>query len=101
MRSLRLDDASDDDILFESPDNAKSKNREQRDLDAPFAGDTPPRPGNARQANQEDRDAALRKELESIRGINKVIENVVESLEKAKGNMNVSLANDSHVRPPC
>lgn len=31
----------------------------------------------------------MRKELESVKSVNKVIENVIESLERAKGNMNV------------
>ncbi|CAD6506314.1 BgTH12-07240 [Blumeria graminis f. sp. triticale] len=37
--------------------------------------------------NEEARDSLLQKELENVRGINKVIENVVSSLECAKGNM--------------
>lgn len=96
MRSLRLDDHpdhddDDDEPLFDSPDNVKTKPRGQRNTDHLFEENTPPsRPANARQGNQQDRDAALRKELESVRAINKVIEDVVQSLEAAKDNMDVS-----------
>ena len=38
---------------------------------------------------EQARDAALQKELESVRSINSVIEGVVSSLEAAKGNMDV------------
>jgi hypothetical protein len=41
---------------------------------------------------EEAREAALRRELESIRSVNKAIEGVVDSLEKAKANMAVSRA---------
>jgi hypothetical protein len=44
---------------------------------------------DSRYENEEAREAALRKELESVRSVNEVIEGVVESLEKAKGNMEV------------
>ena len=40
--------------------------------------------------HEEAREAALRQELAGIRSINAVIEGVVESLERAKGNMEVS-----------
>lgn len=39
--------------------------------------------------NEDDRETALRAELKSVRDINAVIEGVVESLERAKGNMEV------------
>ena len=40
--------------------------------------------------HDETREAALRRELAGLRSINEVIEGVVESLERAKGNMEVS-----------
>lgn len=40
---------------------------------------------------QEAREAALRRELSGIRNINSVIEAVISSLDRAKGNMDVSL----------
>lgn len=39
--------------------------------------------------DEDDRETALRAELKSVRDINAVIEGVVESLERAKGNMEV------------
>ena len=41
------------------------------------------------QDSQESRHAALRKELENVKSVNRVVEGVIESLQKAKGNMNV------------
>jgi hypothetical protein len=41
---------------------------------------------------EEAREAALRRELESIKNVNKVIEGVVDSLQKAKDNMEVGMA---------
>lgn len=46
--------------------------------------------GESQYDNEEAREALLRKELESVRNINQVIEGVVESLERAKVNMEVS-----------
>ena len=46
-------------------------------------------PGQSKFDTEEAREAALRKELDGIRNINEVIEGVVDSLEKAKGNMDV------------
>jgi hypothetical protein len=52
-------------------------------------GPTPSKPSASRPETSESREAALRKELESVRQINKVVEGLVQSLEKAKGNMDV------------
>ncbi|EKG20218.1 DASH complex subunit Duo1 [Macrophomina phaseolina MS6] len=46
----------------------------------------PPR-AESRYTTEDARDEALRRELEQVRGVNKVIEDVIESLEKAKNNM--------------
>lgn len=40
---------------------------------------------------EEVREAALRQELEGVRNINEVIEGVIGTLEKAKGNMGVCI----------
>lgn len=40
---------------------------------------------------EEVREAALRKELQGVRNINEVIEGVIGTLEKAKGNMGVCI----------
>jgi hypothetical protein len=37
------------------------------------------------------REEALQKELEGVRSINEVIEGVISSLERAKGNMDVGI----------
>ncbi|EHA56668.1 hypothetical protein MCOR27_004411 [Pyricularia oryzae] len=53
--------------------------------------DAPPRtPANKNQTydSEEVREAALRRELEGVRNINEVIEGVISTLNKAKGNMN-------------
>ena len=60
----------------------------------------PPQPDRARApaANQssrfdtdEAREAALRRELEGVRNINQVLEGVIGTLERAKGNMGVGV----------
>lgn len=78
--TLRLDD-SDDERLFDTPGEAKSRTRNQN-------GELT-RSQESKHGSEEAREAQLRIELESVRGINKVIEGVIESLEKAKDNMDV------------
>lgn len=55
---------------------------------APGRSKTPTNP-NSRFDTDESREAALRKELEGVRKINEVIEGVIGTLERAKGNMGV------------
>ena len=84
MGALRLNDDLDqeyDDMPYEDEDV-------DYDMDIDL-GPTPSKPSAPRPETSESREAALRKELESVRQINKVIEDVVTSLEKAKGNMDV------------
>jgi hypothetical protein len=78
MDALSLSD-SDNDALFDTPAARKSHP----------AADAPPRNKESHYTTEEAREAALRSELESIRNVNKVIEGVVESLQKAKDNMGV------------
>ena len=78
--ALRLNDDVDD-IPYDDGDI-------DYDMDIDL-GPTPSKPSAPRPETSESREAALRKELESVRQINKVIEHVVMSLEKAKGNMDV------------
>lgn len=65
------------------------------DSDAPFdahAGDAATAKTRAKESQyttDEAREAALRRELDSIRAVNTVIEGVVHSLQKAKDNMAV------------
>lgn len=95
MNDLHLSD-SDTEDLFASPSRLDQK---KAHTSKPSLSETPKPPASASRANatpgqsrydtEEAREAALRKELAGIRNINQVVEGVVESLEKAKGNMDV------------
>ncbi|KAI9704479.1 MAG: hypothetical protein M1820_005553 [Bogoriella megaspora] len=87
LDDLQLSDPEDTSDLFASPGQPRKKTSEDRNE------------GNASSRNasrtripknyeeEDNREARLRQELESIRRVNKVIEDAVDSLEKAKGNM--------------
>jgi hypothetical protein len=83
MDHLSLSD-SDTDALFDTPAARKNKQRAQD------AGADAGEGAAAGKARAKAREAALRRELESVRNVNRVIEGVVESLQKAKDNMGVS-----------
>ena len=90
MDALNLSD-SDSDALFDTPAARKNKSKAQ-DASGEIAegaqsGKT--RGKESHYTTEEAREVALRKELETVRNVNKVIEGVVESLQKAKDNMNV------------
>jgi hypothetical protein len=74
-------DSSDHEDSFASPPNAASRSRT-------------PTNQNSRFDVEESREAALRKELEGVRKINEVIEGVIGTLERAKGNMGVRWCDD-------
>ncbi|KAF3007471.1 hypothetical protein E8E13_004773 [Curvularia kusanoi] len=88
MDDLNLSD-SDNDALFDTPAARKNKQRAQEpgaDVgEGAAAGKA--RAKESHYTAEEAREAALRQELESVRNVNKVIEGVVESLQKAKDNM--------------
>ncbi|OAL49723.1 hypothetical protein IQ07DRAFT_568903 [Pyrenochaeta sp. DS3sAY3a] len=88
MGSLDLSD-SDTDALFDTPAARKDKKNAQhaRANAGQGAMDQKTRAKESHYTAEEAREAALRRELESIRNVNKVIEGVVESLQKAKDNM--------------
>lgn len=92
MDALHLSD-SDSDALFDTPatrkNKAKAQNNGEDSTDGAAAGKA--RGKESHYTTEEAREAALRKELESVRNVNRVIEGVVESLEKAKNNMNVGV----------
>lgn len=90
MDALSLSD-SDSDALFDTPAarKAKSKARDAAADTADGAATGKTRGKESHYSTEEAREAALRKELETVRNVNKVIEGVVESLQKAKDNMNV------------
>ncbi|OCK78428.1 hypothetical protein K432DRAFT_427295 [Lepidopterella palustris CBS 459.81] len=88
MDDLTLSD-SDPDALFDTPAARKVLSKSDNPTDTPSQGPAPmkTRPNESRYSTEEARNAALGKELESVRNVNKVIEDVVESLQKAKNNM--------------
>lgn len=69
--------ADDSEMNYDSPPPSTNKPRET------------PGPKDSRFQDDEAHEVALKQELESIRKINRVVEGVVDSLEKAKGNMEV------------
>jgi hypothetical protein len=75
-------DDDDSDLIFDSPPPETADEKQQ--------SDPTPRFQESRFTTEEAREAALRQELENIKRINQVVEGVVESLEKAKANMDVS-----------
>lgn len=98
MATPHLDDLSlsdsDPDALFDSPD---TKHRKQKDKEKPPAAtEHANRVPESRYGTEEARENSLRTELDSIRNINKVVEDVVASLEKAKANMGTVNSTISH-----
>jgi hypothetical protein len=78
--------------MFDTPAPARktNTNAQDRGRDAAnnaTAGKT--RGKDSHYSTEEAREAALKQELESVRNVNKVIEGVVESLQKARDNMDV------------
>jgi hypothetical protein len=89
---LSLSD-SDSDVLFDTPAARKNKSKSQNGRgDAAESAAGKARGKESHYTTEEAREAALRKELESVRNVNKVIEGVVDSLQKARNNMDVRLA---------
>lgn len=91
MDDLSLSD-SDTDALFDTPAARKNKSKTQdetADAAEDGAAASKARGKESHYTTEEAREAALRKELENVRNVNKVIKGVVESLEKAKNNMDV------------
>lgn len=87
---LHLSDDDDEDTndLWDSPSTKASKAR-QKKLAQQSASQTQGRFDDTDYSAEELREAALKRELESVRNINQVIEGVVNSLERARGNMDV------------
>ena len=102
MDDLNLSD-SDTDALFDTPAARKNKQRAQEPgADAgEGAAAGKARGKESHYTAEEAREAALRQELESVRNVNKVIEGVVENLQKAKDNMGVCIHNTSTMQPAC
>ncbi|KAI9738888.1 MAG: hypothetical protein M1818_005201 [Claussenomyces sp. TS43310] len=84
---LDLSDTDTED-LFASPSRVASKPKKKADPTAADQASAPPRNEESRYDAEQAREAALQRELEGVRNINEVIEGVISSLERAKGNMN-------------
>lgn len=103
MDKLQLSDEDTED-LWASPSERQRKPRSLKDSKS--SGNVPessqPRNADTLYDQEEAREAALRNELESVRNINQVIEGVVESLDRAKGNMEVwkPFPRPLHCSPP-
>ncbi|OGM39254.1 hypothetical protein ABOM_012065 [Aspergillus bombycis] len=88
MERLQLSDEDTDD-LWDSP--SKRGSRKLNRIPVKEESTTPPpissHDGETLFDRQEAREAALRTELQSVRNINQVIEGLLNSLDRAKGNM--------------
>lgn len=88
--TLDLSD-SDTEDLFASPSKAsKQSQKPNAKSDAPSNRNV-----ESKYDAEQARETSLRRELESVRSINEVIEGVVSSLDVAKGNMDVKSAQQS------
>lgn len=81
-------DLSDTEDLFASPSKATSKPNAKSNAIKSENASASIRGGESKYDAEQARDALLQRELEGVRNINEVIEGVVSSLERAKGNMN-------------
>ncbi|KAI9660112.1 MAG: hypothetical protein M1821_001464 [Bathelium mastoideum] len=80
---LRLDDSGVDD-LFASPEQPRDQ---KLNPDGRLNSESKLRNPQKSYDDADSREARLRQELENVRRVNRVIEDAVASLEKAKGNM--------------
>ncbi|EON64797.1 hypothetical protein W97_04030 [Coniosporium apollinis CBS 100218] len=78
---------SEEEVPVDTPAHRKTKSRDANGAPADNTSGASKQRPESKYTAEEAREAALRKELESVRNINKVIEDVVSSLEKAKSNM--------------
>ena len=90
LGSLHLDDSEpDEDDLLDTPGQVKkpSTNRKTVNDSKNDSQQTSTRPQQSRYTDNDAREAALRRELDSVRGVNNVISNLISSLEKSRSNM--------------
>jgi hypothetical protein len=88
MDKLDLSDAESED-LWASPSRATNKSSKSNSKSLDSTNTSASLPGESRYDAEYAREEALQKELEGVRSINEVIEGVIFSLERAKGNMDV------------
>ena len=88
LESLSLSDTEADDTedLFASPSVPK-KSKAPRHEESQQQHQSPPAPPESEEDALANHEASLRRELSSLRSMNQVVSGVVESLEKAKSNM--------------
>lgn len=90
MEHLQLSDEDTED-LWNSPSQRRAKTVNYKPSKP--SNPSPDRPENQNSETlfdqEEAREAALRNELHNVRNINQVIEGVLESLDRARGNMEV------------
>ena len=86
LGALHLDD-SDPDNLFDSPEAATRQQTNRKAANGSVTDQTPSRAQPSRYSNGGAREAALRKELENVRNVNTVVENLIASVEKSRDNM--------------
>lgn len=94
IKDLDLSDPNTDDIFASrSHKETTASKAKHEDLRTPGTSGSNLRSatGESGYDNEVDREASLRRELAGVRSINEVIEGVVESLERAKGNMEVNI----------
>lgn len=88
MENLRLSDSDTDDLQGSPPgQHGKAFNQKVSDKDKSTSGSSRPHDSETLFDREEAREAALRDELRAIQKINEVIEGLLDSLDRAKGNM--------------
>jgi hypothetical protein len=80
---------SDPDDLFASPSKVSKPSQKPPTRPAESASAGGQRNGESKYDTEAAREANLKRELDSVKNINEVIEGVLSSLETAKGNMEV------------
>lgn len=93
MQRLQLSD-EDTEELWNSPSQRRAQTSIQRGSSRSRAEVTPAEKFQTRDSKssldqEEARELALRNELQTVRNVNQAIEGVLESLERARGNMEV------------
>ena len=88
VRALNLSEEDTED-LFASPSKISQARQKLRAKGNDSSNAQQPRSAESKYDAEQAKENSLKKELESVRSINELIEGVVSSLETAKGNMEV------------
>ena len=87
---LDLSDAEDEDIWASQSRTSSRSSTKSNSIAHNKPSHLAQHNGESRYDTEQAREAALQKELGGVRNINEVIEGVIASLERAKGNMDAS-----------